>query len=67
MAEVPDNPDRPCSNCGNREWNKFLSRRPTHYPEQSDVVKHYYSCTECNAEGFIYEENGSLQFTSSLR
>lgn len=67
MADVPENPDRPCSNCGTRDWDKFLSRTPTDYPDSSDVVKHYFTCTECGAEAFVYEENGSLQFTGNLR
>lgn len=67
MAEIPDNPDKPCSNCGNRSWNNYLSRKPTNYPDHSEVTKHYFACTECNSSGYIFEENGVLTYTGSLR
>jgi len=67
MSTVPDNPDRPCSNCGNRSWNKYLSREPTSYPDHSEVVKHFYSCTGCNSDGFIFAENGVHTYSGKLR
>lgn len=67
MTEVPADPDRECSSCGNRSWRKFTERKPSDYPDDSDVIKHYFVCTECDASGFIYEENGHLQYTAALR
>lgn len=67
MTDVPDDPDRECSDCQNRNWNQYLSRQPTHYSDNSEVMKHYYTCTECGNDGFIYEENGVLTYTGNLR
>lgn len=62
-----DNPDEPCNNCGNTEWTKFEERTPSEYPDASDVVKHYFSCTECGGHGYIFETGGTLQYSANLR
>lgn len=67
MAEVPDNPDRPCTACGTRDWRKYEEKKPTNYPDASDVVKHFFACTKCNADGFAYAEGGHIRFTGKLR
>jgi rubredoxin len=67
MGDVPENPDRDCNNCGNREWKKFEAREPTDYPDASEVTKHYFKCSNCGGHGFVFEENGHLRYTYNLR
>lgn len=67
MPEVPDNPDRPCTECGERSWVRYAKRKPEHYPDSSDVIKHFFACENCTADGFAYHENGHIQYSAALR
>lgn len=62
-----ENPDEPCNNCGENDWHKYEQRTPTDYPDDSDVVKHYFSCRGCGLDGFIFENSGTLQYSANLR
>lgn len=62
-----ENPDRECNNCGNTDWNRYEQRKPGHLPGDSDVIKHYYVCTECDSDGYIYEEGGHLRHSGKMR
>lgn len=71
MAEVPDNPDRECDICGERDWEEIDERPPPNYPDSSDVVRHIFKCTNCDdndraSHGRIHEENGRLIYSGNF-
>lgn len=62
-----ENPDEPCNNCDETDWKKFEERKPSDYPDQSDVIKHYFICQNCRGHGYIFETGGNLNYTGELR